>query len=86
MLILTKKLLDWQFLEKQKIDILQRDLTEMLGLFFFRENYKGYYERKMKITSIGRGQAVTSIKCGAGLSPVIRLLFFFLNYWITKGG
>lgn len=40
-----------------------------------REINNSSYEKE-KITSIGRGQAVTSIKCGAGLSPVILFLFF----------
>ena len=49
---------------------------EMAFLFLFREIYMFFNEEK--ITSIGRGQAVTSIKCGAGLSPVI--LFYFCFY------
>lgn len=53
-----------------------RSRVRVTYYFFLRENYKRSYERK-EITSIGRGQAVTSIKCGAGLSPVILSLLFF---------
>lgn len=50
--------------------------TRLVLLFSpIREIYTHSYEKE-KITSIGRGQAVTSIKCGAGLSPVILFLFF----------
>lgn len=50
--------------------------TRLVLLFSpIREIYTYSYEKE-KITSIGRGQAVTSIKCGAGLSPVILFLFF----------